>query len=231
MNGVSNPTAPVGINPINFDAAPVGPSLSPEMLLAYCSSRLNALDSTIDQYFKDQQTKNAAMKACSALQAKLGRWSSHWDSKELTKPENAGNLQDHANMANDILEVYRSTNDPEVKAACEAAFKNVTGRELRDYTPAGHLQAGNTQGGFVVTAEDIKKSAEQGHIPAADTTQWASVIESVKSVQQGLSKGAEMNMIQLQSLVSQRQLAVQLTTQLMQTIHESSKQIAGNIRA
>ena len=44
-----------------------------------------------------------------------------------------------------------------------------------------------------------------------------------------LSRGAELYMIELQSLVSQRQLAVQLTTRLLQMLNEMSKQIIGNL--
>jgi len=43
------------------------------------------------------------------------------------------------------------------------------------------------------------------------------------------SRGAELYMIELQSLVSQRQLAVQLTTRLLQMLNEMSKQIIGNL--
>jgi len=45
----------------------------------------------------------------------------------------------------------------------------------------------------------------------------------------GASDSAELNMFRLQSLVSQRQLAVQLTTRLLQTMHDSAKRIIGNI--
>jgi hypothetical protein len=44
----------------------------------------------------------------------------------------------------------------------------------------------------------------------------------------GLSRGAELYMLRVQSLVSQRQLSVQLTTQLLQRLNEMSKKIIGN---
>jgi hypothetical protein len=46
----------------------------------------------------------------------------------------------------------------------------------------------------------------------------------------GLTKDSELSMIQLQSVVSQRQLAVQMTTELMSAMNESTKEVAGNIR-
>lgn len=43
------------------------------------------------------------------------------------------------------------------------------------------------------------------------------------------SGGAEVSMIELQSLVSQRQVAVEMTTNLIGSLNESTKSIAGNI--
>jgi hypothetical protein len=45
----------------------------------------------------------------------------------------------------------------------------------------------------------------------------------------GVWNGAELSMIELQSLVSKRATALQLTTGMMRSIHDSTKGIAGNI--
>jgi hypothetical protein len=57
-------------------------------------------------------------------------------------------------------------------------------------------------------------------------------IGDLKAVIQEASKnrsGAELNMIEIQSLVSKRATALQLTTNMMNGINESQKSIAGNI--
>lgn len=55
--------------------------------------------------------------------------------------------------------------------------------------------------------------------------------EALSAVRGGYSdQGANLDMIQLQSVVSQRQAALQIATNLMQATHESSRQILGNIR-
>jgi hypothetical protein len=46
----------------------------------------------------------------------------------------------------------------------------------------------------------------------------------------GGNNGAEMSMIQLQSVVSQRARVLQLTTGMINSINSSSKTIAGNIK-
>ncbi len=45
-----------------------------------------------------------------------------------------------------------------------------------------------------------------------------------------LQGGAELNMIQLQSLMSERQTAVQLTTNLLKALNQSQKSIINNMR-
>ena len=52
----------------------------------------------------------------------------------------------------------------------------------------------------------------------------------LKTSGENLSKDSEMQMIQLQALVSQRQLAIQLTTQMMQAMNEGAKGVVSNIR-
>jgi hypothetical protein len=41
--------------------------------------------------------------------------------------------------------------------------------------------------------------------------------------------GGELYMIRLQSLLSQRQMAIQLTTNMLRAMNESTRTIAGNI--
>lgn len=193
-------------------------AFTPDTLIAYCSSRLDSIDQKIDAYFKEQQGKNRASKELDDLQAILSNASSQAGSEAIAKNEH-GDIGIHTQEGNDILKIYRETKDPQVKKAAAEAFQIRTGMSPEDVA------------GRSVTADDIEKSAKNGWIKAQDEHQWAGNIEKIKGVGSSISKSAELNMIQLQSLVSQRQLCVQLTTQLMQAVHEGSKNVAGNIRA
>jgi len=205
-------------------------ALTPEALLMYCSSRLEALDTNIKQYFAEQQRCNAAIRDASKAMEILqrGTWvngqlganaengkEGSWGTDPATR---AWHAQNHADKANELLALWRSTDSPEVKAACEAAFRQVSGRDLRDFSAEGRT----------ISGDEVLAAA--GNIKGVTKEERAAQIEALKNEQSNLSKASEMNMIQLQSLVSQRQLAVQLTTQMMQTLHESSKQVLGNIR-
>jgi hypothetical protein len=198
-------------------------ALSPESLLLYCSSRLEAVDTNIKQYFAEQQKINKGMRDASKLIeiVRDGGWVNGQRSPEEIKV-NPDLQKCHADKANEILALYRSSDSPEVRAACERAFKQISGLNIGDYgdDPAK-----------VVTAQNIAEAVMMNQMPTVTKVERDQLVDSIKDTQSALSKNAEMNMIQLQSLVSQRQLAVQLTTQLMQSQHETTKAPIANIRA
>jgi hypothetical protein len=61
------------------------------------------------------------------------------------------------------------------------------------------------------------------------STQVQGWTDTLKNVDSDLSSGAELNMIQLQSLMSERQVATQLTTNLVQSLGDQMNKIADNI--
>lgn len=191
-------------------------ALSPETLLAYCSSRLSTIDSTIEQYFAQQQANNKRMQDINNVLRTLSTLPGiKVDVLKAEEPHRT----DHANLANDLAEVYRTTGDPDLRKEIEGKFTTLTGQKLSDFR--------NADGTFrKLTAADINTTNMQDFEGAA----WTAQVDTVKNLQSSISKGSELNMIQLQALVSQRQLAIQLTTQMMQTMHESSKQVLGNVR-
>lgn len=60
-------------------------------------------------------------------------------------------------------------------------------------------------------------------------TEWAGFTADVDELANNVGGGADLEMVELQSLVSKRQTAVQLTTALMQKIDSSSDGIVANI--
>lgn len=54
--------------------------------------------------------------------------------------------------------------------------------------------------------------------------------QNIDDICKDLGAGRELSMIELQSVVSQRQTALQLTTNLLNAVNESSRNIAGNIK-
>lgn len=203
--------------PLTVDSRAFGP----ETLLLFCSARLTTLDETIKHYFDQQQAKNGSMAIINKAATICGRIAVV--DPEAMKDDKADHLahkQMAACMASDLMELYGQTDNPALRAEIEGRVKDLTGRAI----------------GFFKNADGTPRRAEPGDLDLAqmkkiEAPQWSQNLENLKSIQSEMSKGAEMNMMQLQSLVSQRQLAIQLTTQMLQTAHEGAKMIAGNIRA
>ena len=95
---------------------------------------------------------------------------------------------------------------------------------------------GGTHGGFNGGTPDFIDWDH--HTPNQDSPQGDGVygadeaqeyITTVQGVQSNMSSDSELSMISLQSLMSQRQTAVQLTTNLMQSLDDQAKDIAQNI--
>ncbi|HEY8041388.1 MAG TPA: hypothetical protein VIF15_16395, partial [Polyangiaceae bacterium] len=61
---------------------------------------------------------------------------------------------------------------------------------------------------------------------ATDVKGW---IQELSDVQSTINQGSELQMIKLQSLMSQRQTAIQLTTNLVQSLGDQLNKIAENI--
>ena len=62
-----------------------------------------------------------------------------------------------------------------------------------------------------------------------DKNTMQSVINSTKNYQSELNSDAEIDMIRLQSLMSQRQTAIQLTTNIIQSLNDQANKIVANI--
>ncbi|ETR75942.1 hypothetical protein X566_21175 [Afipia sp. P52-10] len=56
----------------------------------------------------------------------------------------------------------------------------------------------------------------------------ASKAQAIKRAETGMNRNSELRMIQLQSAVSQRQSAVQMTTRMMRGIEDSRRQVLKN---
>src|SRR4051812_31998384 len=124
-----------GTTALNFVAQISGPStdasvsLTPESLLLYCQSRLNALDSTIHQFFDDQKASNDGSRALGGLTNTLSGWSlGHKGGAQIDGEFGAQrdtDLNNHVDMGNHILDIYRSTTNPDARQKIAEAFTNI----------------------------------------------------------------------------------------------------------
>ena len=168
------------------------PYLTPDALMAYCSSRLRGLDDQVHAAFAQQEKANQ-------------------DSAVLTKvniniPDHEldmGNDDDRGTVENAIDQLKAAENnvqDPTAKSALQGEIDTLN----------GYLSDSNNP---KIPIDDFKK----------DTS------DAVQKIQQDINSGAELSMINLQSLMSQRQEAIQLSTNLVQSLGDQANKIAENV--
>jgi hypothetical protein len=73
------------------------------------------------------------------------------------------------------------------------------------------------------------KEFNAGGDSAVNADEMKSIDSGVKTMQAQLNSQSELDMIHLQSLMSQRQTAIQLTTNILQSLNDSANKIVANI--
>jgi len=165
--------------------------LTPDALMAYCQSRLQGLDTQVNQAFAQQQSANQASSVLSKILS----------DPRFSIPDDT--LSDGAAAA--------KLNDAE--GAIREQLKNL------DPKSAAYQE-------LVKVANDIKGLP---HDKLSATTFQNSVVNAVNNVQKDINSSSELSMIGLQSLVSQRPEAIQVCTNLVQSLGDQVNKIAENV--
>ena len=175
------------------------PSLSPEGLLIFCQSRLRDMDNKIQAKMADQQKLVALQDAVSVIQSAI-----------KLGDATGGNDKGTAYRSAEVINSINTKIDQAIRDANAAGKSDLvqTLANVRTILNAG--PPGTTDD--VVLKEEVKD--------------MSSMLDNALS---GCRSGAEVSMIELQSLVSKRATQLQLTTGMMNSIDEAPKAIAGNI--
>jgi hypothetical protein len=205
------------------DLGPSGSSsahLSPETLLDYCQTQLDGLDSEIQVQFAAQQQALKEREAVQGAQKVLEQFGTEGPGAD------SGKFQDCVNALNDAI-AQLPADDP--VAAQLATFRDKmidtygykpepyvgqppstvpVGGRVPTFVPAVPHGPGSTV--WVVT----NPSTKDGHEWQGTTSALANIADDVKS-------GAEIQMLTLQDLVSQRQQAVQIATSMMSKMDQT----------
>jgi hypothetical protein len=177
--------------------------LTPDALLAYCESRLSGLDSQMRDFFNKQETANRQQAQLNQLASLYNQHSGGINMKDGNGNATSAAMDD-ATFQKQLVEPLQNMIDslPDsdpLKAKLTSTLKTLT-------------TDGGTGKDTIVSAQDI-----------------TNIETDLKNDVSDLSAGAELNMIQLQSIMSQRQTAIQLTTNLVQSLGDQTNKIADNI--
>jgi hypothetical protein len=182
--------------------------LTPESLVAYCDSRLTSLDAQMQTIFNQQQTNAATETALSNVASALN---------DLPQPSGTDTTVKVSLHQMGALEV---TYQQAIAAAGGA--KTSLGQSLQKDLDA-------------ITKAYAPGSSEfyvAGHNPSEPIS--VSVInnasQNVKTYASNLNSDSQVSMIDLQSMMSQQQTAVELSTNLIQALGQISNDISSNMK-
>jgi hypothetical protein len=216
VGGVSN------AGPITSGAPIQGGGLTPDAVMTYCASQLNHLDEGIKKHMaqqeiaRDQQNKLGKLKAI------------------MAGAQNADAVDMKVQIMSAMKEAYDSlpANDPGRDQLNKTFHEYITSACFADKGDARRA-TGDTYNLFNLDAQKIGALANMdihngdNGISADEMKRYAGMVDPVLS---DVGKGAELEMINLQSLVSQRQMAVQISTQMLSKMNETYMSIVNGIK-
>lgn len=179
-------------------------ALTPEALFAYVSTRLQNLDARVDEVFERQQKADKVRTALRQISAELAGVSG--DSKN---PADQIAVPDGAEVERAIMKQLDQL------GKIDAELSRRVGEELR--------------GVLGTIATDVRGSLERGPGTVSDNALTAAK-EHVGAILKDLDASAQLDMIELQSLTSQRQTAVGLATNLLSNLSETLRSVVANIK-
>jgi hypothetical protein len=181
--------------------------LTPDALMAYCENRVGSLDSQIQTIFAQQQQSSDLIKTIDTVANDVSVAGQNGvDGK--TPGQLAALEQEIVNAINQAGGLNTPTG-AELNGALKSLDPTCTAVQSDPSTPAS------------VVLQSSGASADAGQVAAA--------VKGLQNAAQDVNSGAELSMIQLQSLMSERQTAIQLTTNLVQSLGQQMNAIASNV--
>jgi hypothetical protein len=215
-----------GTSSTNGVAAPsddedVSVGLSPDALMAYCQSRLDSIDGQVQASFGDQQQNATALQQIDQFTDTL----KNVDGADQKGADACKNLEKSFYA---MIQSVR-TSDPN----CPALGALITTYNQMVYSGDGGAAFNHstdpTDPDFIDKGEyPLDTSAPQGD-KILGATELQGFAQSLTDAAGSLNSNSELQMVQLQSLMSQRQTAISLTTNLVQSLGDQANKIADNI--
>jgi hypothetical protein len=213
--------------------------LTPDALMTYCQSRLQGIDTQVQTAFALQEADNADATTLSTLAG----------SSALAAPANTLNLGTQAdfmtayNAYTQMVNTASTLQDPATKQALNtaaqqlyaklnSAIEDMTGNKAQLSVLAGAAPNGDMNSfwspGITIGATTYKPTGSTSQ--SITTDDWSNLVtNAVKNVSDDLNSNAELSMINLQALMSQRQEAVQVCTNLVQSLGDEASKVSDNV--
>lgn len=191
--------------------------LSMDAILFYCESRLRGLDTQVQEHFSRQKKANTDSAALSQLLSCLGACPNGFGAD--------------GRAAHDLIRAYQAAITTvgadsvigQKLIAAQDAFVNAASKG----GAGGELARKVGEGDF--WTKDLAANADAGLVNPLSMETMKGFCSSIENLQKEINSGAELGMITLQSLMSERQMAVQIATNLLQSLGDQLNKVAANI--
>lgn len=205
-----------------------GAGLDGETILLYCQNQLNGLNGEIKVRMAQQRATREQKELLNELRTLLG-------------PYAQGGLPSHMFMEKRAIlqkyaEVIQKLPPGATRDALQASFDKFRSTSCNNNKPVASANVDDyLNGGAQNIDKDVAtpdanpkaKSEEQGNTVSANEV--SEFIKHLENAGDELNKNAELEMISLQQLISQRQMAIQMTTNLMNKFMEGLQTITANV--
>ena len=201
-------------------AAPTTPELptylTPEALVSYCDTRLSSLDAQMQTIINQQLQSADTETALSNLASQLN---------DLPQPSSSSGSNPTIAVT---VEQFNNVEGAYTAAIAAAGPTTALGQQLSadlDTLANGYVDSnGNTVSVFATPADANQTYSMSENIVT-------NLSQNVKTYASDLSSDSQMQMINIQSLMSQQQTAVELSTNLLQTLSQTAQSIVSNLKA
>lgn len=211
INGVS------GVGNVGQPTMVTGGSLSAESLLLYCSVQLNAMDTQLKAEMARQNQARSSQQVLNQVKNAIG-----------IKSIGTNDYDRKVQILTAMRDAYqRLPPDDPARQTLQAAFETFANTAcLNDSGAAAGLKLGDPN----LNIHRLASLADACGRNNVDTDEMKGIQGMIDEAITDISKGAELQMINLQSLVSQRQMAIQLTTSLMTKFNDGLQAIVSSFK-
>jgi hypothetical protein len=215
--------------------SPIGSStnLTSDSLMSYCQGQLDSIDGEINSTMETDQNATQLSQnlqsvieqfqnyangtqdptACQKLESALGGVITQMQNTDPDNPQLGPLIQTYNNM------VWSGTGGQTTPSSGTATTA----------TGTSAATSGSSTPQFIdPTGYPPVQSGAQGD-NNLDADEMQSYISTMQGASSALDSGSEMNLVALQSLMSQRETAISLTTNLVQSLGDQTNSIANNI--
>jgi hypothetical protein len=208
--------------------------LTPDALLIYCQTRLQGIDSQVEAAMTQQENINTEQSGIQALLTEIAQDSNAAStSGSMNSKSECETLEQ--NLENLISQIQAKDPDCSQLGQLEQLHDAIMATGSGPYTVNGQLH------GYYGTSTSVPPQADGTTIPTGvapsnggpdniiDQSEFTNFTNTLNNINSSLGSGAEINMIKVQSLMSDRTTAITLTTNILQSYDDGLSKVADNI--